>query len=113
MKGELLTGNIKILEEVLYDQFSKRNDTIALKIDDLEQIDDRAAQKLQEYKLDADLRKKSLLILCDNPARQRTLRENGTDRLLRLITSRDLDEEYSPKKKFSIPGLNLQLNVKL
>ncbi|MBN1533604.1 MAG: STAS domain-containing protein [Spirochaetes bacterium] len=113
MRGELLSGNLRILEEVLFDQFARGTKNLALDMNELEHIEATAAKKLIEYKKDAEMRKISLSLFCSSPSNQKTLKDNGVDVFCKITTQRSMEEEHSGKRKFSFPGLNLQLNVKL
>ncbi len=113
MKGELMAGNLKILEEVLYDQFNRQARTLALDMSDLEYIEPKTARKLIEYKHDAELRKITLSIICINASNRKTLKDYGVDVAYEITTPQLLEDEYSGRKKFSLPGIGMQFNVKL
>jgi anti-anti-sigma factor len=113
MRGELLSGNLRILEEVLFNQFARGTKALALDMNELEHIDARAAKKLIEYKNEAEMRKISLSLFCSSPSNQKTLKENGVDVFYKITTQRSMEEEHQGRWKFPFPGLNLQFTVKL
>jgi anti-anti-sigma regulatory factor len=113
LRGDLLSGNLRILEEVLFDQFARGTKTLALDMNELEHIDAKAARKLIEYKKDAEMHKVSLSLICSSLSNQKTLKDNGVDMFYKITTLRSMEEELKGRRKFPFPGLDLQLTVKM